>query len=295
MSSTTVRKSAGVLRRRETLVGLAFVLPCMLLFLVFRFGPAVAGIALSFFDYSVDAGATFLGVGNYTRLFDDKLFWAALRVTVIYTVIAVPLSLVASTGMALLTRRAFKGVRFFRSVFFLPFVTSLVLAGVVFSWILSSDGPWAALMSVFGLPENWLANDVLVLPAIALLSVWKGFGYGMLIILARLQDLPPELEEAAVTDGAGGWQRFRYIVLPQLRPALFFVAILETVGSFQVFDSIYVMTGGGPARASYTLVFLLYDSGFKFFELGYAATIGVMLFVMTLVIAIIQRLLFGRD
>jgi multiple sugar transport system permease protein len=267
----------------------------MLLFLVFRFGPAVAGVGLSFFEYSVDAGATFLGFDNFTRLFADDLFWHALRITVIYTVIAVPLSLVTSTGMALLTRRAFRGVRFFRSVFFLPFVTSLVLAGVVFSWILSSDGPWAALMSVVGLPENWLANDFLVLPAIALLSVWKGFGYGMLIILARLQDLPAELEEAAVTDGAGGWQRFRHIVLPQLRPALFFVAILDTVGSFQVFDSIYVMTGGGPARASYTLVFLLYDSGFKFFELGYAATIGVMLFVMTLVIAIIQRLLFGRD
>lgn len=298
MSSSSIARTPGrgfFSQNREAAIGIAFVLPCMVLFLLFRFGPTVAGVLLSFYDYTIGSAATFIGGQNFQRLFTDDLFWQALRITVGYTAIAVPMSLAVSVGMALLTRRAFRGVRFFRSVFFLPVVTSFVLAGVVFSWLLSTRGPWAALMNLLGLPQDWLAHDLLVIPSIAMLAVWKGFGYGMLIILARLQDVPRELEEAAVTDGANGWKRFWHIIFPQLRPALFFVTVLETVGSFQVFDAIYVLTGGGPGRASYTLVFMLYEKGFQSFELGYAATIGVVLFVMTFALAVVQRFFLGRD
>ncbi|MEO3764763.1 sugar ABC transporter permease [Streptomyces sp. B5E4] len=290
------KRRSGPHARREARIGLLFVLPCFLLFLAFRFGPAVAGVLMSFTDYTLTGGGSFIGADNFTRLKDDPLFWDALQVTVIYTVLAVPGTIAVSVGLALLTRRAFRGSKVFRSVFFLPVVTSLVLAATVFVWIFSTGGPWSTAMGWTGLPEeSWLSHDTLVVPALALVGIWSRFGYGMLILLARMQDIPRELEEAALTDGAGPWQRFRYIVLPQLRPALFFLAVIETTASFQVFDAVYTMTGGGPANSSYTLVFQLYDAGFKYFDLGYAAAIGVALFALTLVVALIQRLTIGKD
>ena len=284
------------LRRQQARTGLLFVLPCVVLFAAFRFGPAIAAAALSLTDYTIGGGTNWIGLENFRRLAGDPTFWTAVRVTIVFTVLSVPLSLLTSVGMALLTRRTTIGTRFFRSVFFLPVVTSLVLAGVVFTWVFSDGGPWSSILGALGLPrQSWLADSALVIPALVLVSVWSRFGYGMLIILARLQDLPAELEEAAMTDGANAWQRFRYIVLPQLRPVLFFLAVIETTVSFQVFDTVYVMTGGGPVRASYTLVYALFDQGFRYFDLGYASAIGVALFVMTLVVALIQRLTLGRE
>ncbi|MEU4712852.1 sugar ABC transporter permease [Micromonospora purpureochromogenes] len=281
---------------REAGTALLFVLPFLMLFALFRFGPAIAGVVLGFTDYAIGGDTSFVGVENFRRLVDDPTFWSALRVTVIFTALSVPLSMLASLGMALLTRRAFRGAKLFRSVFFLPVVTSLVLAGVVFSWVFADGGPWSRAMGALGLPQqSWLADSVLVIPALVLVAVWSRFGYGMLILLARMQDIPAELEEAALTDGASAWQRFRYVTLPQLRPALFFVALIETTVAVQVFDMIYVMTGGGPVRSSYSLVYLLYDQGFKYFDLGYASAIGVALFVMTIVVALVQRLTLGRE
>ncbi|MGW2214717.1 carbohydrate ABC transporter permease [Nonomuraea sp. NPDC001684] len=277
-------------RRWEARTGLLFVLPCLLLFLLFRFGPSVAGVLLGFFDSSIGASPEWTGVDNYRRMAADPVFWESLRITLIYTILYVPASMAASVGMALLVRRAFRGAAFFRSVFFLPVVTSLVLAGTVFTWLFSSEGPITKLTG-----QSWLASTTLVIPALVIVSVWSRFGYGMLIVLARLQDLPRELEEAALTDGASTWQRFRYIVAPQLRPALFFVAVIETTNSFQVFDLVYVMTGGGPAHGSFTLVMALYEQAFKNFDFGYASAIGVALFVMTLVVALVQRLVIGRS
>ncbi|MFI6387971.1 carbohydrate ABC transporter permease [Nonomuraea sp. NPDC050547] len=276
--------------RWEARTGLLFVLPCLLLFLAFRFGPSIAGVLLGFFEFGIGESPAFTGLDNFRRMAGDPVFWDSLQVTLIYTVLYVPISMAASVGMALLVRRSFRGARFFRSVFFLPVVTSLVLAGTVFTWLFSSEGPITKLTGL-----SWLASPTLVLPALVIVSVWSRFGYGMLIVLARLQDLPRELEEAALSDGASTWQRFRHIVLPQLRPALFFVAVIETTTSFQVFDLVYVMTGGGPAHGSFTLVMALYEQGFKNFEFGYASAIGVALFVMTLVVALIQRLIIGRS
>lgn len=278
------------------MVGLLFVLPVLVLFLVFRFGPAAAGLGLSFFKYSPGGPLSAVGLDNFHRLVADQVFWSSLRVTVYYSALAVPLSLVVSTLLALLIRRRFRGAGFFRSVFFLPVITSMVAAGAVFQWVFSSDGPVATTLKAMGLPgDSWLGSNTLVVPALVIVSVWSRFGFGMLILLARLQDVPRELEEAATTDGANAWQRFRFIVLPELRPAMFFLAIIETTASFQVFDLVYMMTGGGPAGSSYTLVFDLYDQGFKYFDLGYASAIGVALLVMTLVVAIVQRLTLGGD
>ena len=153
--------------------------------------------------------------------------------------------------------------------------------------------PWPAL--AIAAPKTWLGSTVLVIPAIVVVGVWSRFGYGMMILIAALQDVPRELEEAALVDGANAWQRFRWIILPHLRPTFFFLAVIETMAAFQVFDVIYVMTQGGPANASYSLVYMLYDQGFRYFDYGYAAAVGVALFLMTLVVALIQRLVIGKQ
>lgn len=284
-----------ILARREARIALLFVLPAFLLFLAFRFGPTIAGVALSLFDYDITGEIEWRGLDHFQRLVADPLFWRALTTTLMYTLLAVPLSLVLSTAMALGVRRAFRGSRFFRSIFFLPVITSLVLAGAIFIWIFSSSGPWSSLMTPLGLGGSWLASTILVVPAIVIVGVWSRFGYGMMIMIAAMQDIPRELEEAALVDGANAWQRFRWIVLPHLRPTVFFLAVIETTAAFQVFDVIYVMTQGGPANASYSLVYLVYDQGFRYFDYGYAAAAGVALFIMTLVVALIQRLVIGKQ
>lgn len=298
-TATTAKKPAGrisrVLARREARVAFLFVLPAFLLFIAFRFGPSIAGVALSLFDYDISGEIAWRGLDHFQRLVADPLFWRALGTTLVYTLLAVPISLVLSTAMALGVRRAFRGARFFRSIFFLPVITSLVLAGSIFVWIFSSNGPWSALMSPLGLGGSWLGSTILVIPAIVVVGVWSRFGYGMMIMIAAMQDIPRELEEAALVDGANAWQRFRWIILPHLRPTIFFLAVIETTAAFQVFDVIYVMTQGGPANASYSLVYLLYDQGFRYFDYGYAAAVGVALFVMTLAVALIQRLMIGRQ
>lgn len=296
-TSTAPPKStvARVLARREARVAFLFVLPAFLLFIAFRFGPTIAGVGLSFFEYDISGEIAFKGLANFQRMVADPLFWRALGTTVLYTIFAVPISLVLSTLMALGVRRAFRGARFFRSIFFLPVITSLVLAGSIFVWIFSGSGPWSQLMAPLGLGGSWLGSTVLVIPAIVIVGVWSRFGYGMMIMIAAMQDIPRELEEAALMDGANSWHRFRSIILPHLKPTVFFLAVIETTAAFQVFDVIYVMTQGGPAHASYSLVYMLYDQGFKYFDYGYAAAIGVALFVMTLAVALIQRLAIGRQ
>lgn len=280
----------------EARIGLYFALPMFLLFIIFRFGPAIAGVLLSFFDYDITKSSIeFEGLANFQRMLGDARFWEAMRVTITYAILAVPLVLFVSLVMALSIRRRFRGVAFFRSVFFLPVVTSLVLAGTVFVWVFSSEGPVSVISQWFGGEGgSWLNDKALVIPALVLVGVWSRFGYGMLILLAALQEVPRELEEAAMMDGAGAWRRFWTVVFPQIKPSLFFLAIIETTGSFQVFDLIYTMTQGGPARGSYTLVYMIYDQGFKYYDFGYASALGVALFVVTLIIAFVQHKVLGE-
>lgn len=297
MTSATARErwSSGLLARRESRIALLFVLPALLLFIAFRFGPAIVGVVLSLFDFTIYGDIEWRALDHFARLLADPLFYRALGTTLLYTALAVPISLLLSMVMALGVRRAFRGSRFFRSIFFLPVITSLVLASSVFIWIFSEDGPWSHLMGPLGLGGSWLASPYLVIPALVVVGVWSRFGYGMMIFIAALQDVPRELEEAALVDGANAWHRFWAIVFPQVRPAVFFLAVIETAAAFQVFDVIFAMTGGGPAHASYSLVYMLYDQGFKYMNFGYAAAVGVALFVMTLVVALIQRSLIGRQ
>jgi multiple sugar transport system permease protein len=200
-----------------------------------------------------------------------------------------------SLGTALLLNAVIFMRGLFRSMLFLPYVTSFVFAGIIWRWIYEFDGLLNGLLTKVDLgPVQVLESSSLVLPALAVVSCWKGFGYSMLILLAGLKAIPGSYMEAARVDGAGAWQRFRSITLPLLKPALFFVLVIETISSFQVFDTIYVMTGGGPAKASYTLIYGIYERGFRFFEFGYAATWGMVLFAIVLAISLIQRRFLGR-
>jgi multiple sugar transport system permease protein len=283
-------------RLREPATGLLFVLPMLALFVVFRFLPIAGSVGMSFTDYRINGQWDPVGLENYSRLLSDPVFLASLRVTLVYAVIYVPLTVGAALGTALLLNALVFARGLFRGVLFLPYVTSFVLAGVIWRWVYEFDGLINGLLVKFGMePVGFLQESELVLPSLAVVAAWRGFGYSMLILLAGLKSIPTSYLEAARVDGAGPWQRFRYVVLPQLRPVLFFVLVVETIAAFQVFDTIYVMTGGGPTRASYSLVYALFDQGFQFFDFGYAATMGIGLFVVILVISLVQRWLLDRE
>lgn len=268
----------------------------LVLFLVFRFVPAFGAAGMSLTDYQISGEWNFTGADNYVRLFNDPIFLGSLRVTVVYAAIYVPLTVLVAMGTALLLNSVIFMKGLFRGMLFLPYVTSFVFAGVIWRWIYDFDGLLNGLLAGLDLgPVGFLDDTALVLPSLALVQVWKGFGYSMLILLAGLKSIPISYLEAARIDGATAWQRFRFIMLPLVRPALFFVVVIETIGAFQTFDMIYVMTGGGPSRASYNLIYALYDQGFKFFDLGYAATIGVVLFVLVFVVSMIQRRILDRS
>lgn len=285
-----------LLTSRGALVAYAFIFPYVAFFLAFRIIPALYGVLLSFGDYSLSGRFELVGLDNFARLVSDHVFWNSLRVTGIYAALTIPLSVVLSLVMAQLCNRTLRGMSIYRSLFFLPVVTSPVLSGIIFIWVFSGDGPINTALSGIGLGlGNWLQSRILVLPALALVSAWSNFGYNMLILLAGMLAIPKDYYEAAELDGAGAWQRFRFMTLPLLKPAIFFVLVLETVRSFQAFDTIYVMTGGGPARDSYTLTYMIFDQGFGYFEFGYASAVGVVLLVITLAFSLIQRRLIGRS
>ncbi len=277
--------------------GYGFILPVLVLFVTFRIWPTINGFLLSFQDYRLMGGSTWLGLEHYRYLLQDDLFWHSLRVTLLYAAIAVPLTTALALGLALLINQAMRGIGFYRAIYFLPYVTSLVMVAVIWKWVYRNDGGLLNnILTSIGLPGvDWLTSSTMVLPSLAIMATWKGVGYAMMILLAGLKAIPDSLHEASAVDGATGAQTFWRVTLPLLKPVLFFVIVIETIGSFQVFDAIYVMTGGGPVRASYSLVYLLYDEGFKFQNFGYASAIGVVLFLIVFSVTMIQRFMFGRD
>lgn len=283
-------------RRREAIAGVLFVLPTLVIFALFKFLPIAGAGAMSLTQFRLNGDIEFLGTANYERLFADPHFWHSLWVTLAYVLIFVPLIIAVSLAGAVLLNRLLRFSGLFRSLLFVPYLCSFVLAGIIWKWIFASDGPLNAVITSVGLePVPFLSgNQWLVLASLAAVAIWKGFGYSMLIFLAGLKSQPAEVHEAATIDGAGPWKAFWHITLPLLKPVLFFVLVIETIVGFQVFDTIYVMTGGGPARASYSLIYFLYDQGFKFFDFGYAAAIGMVLFAIVLILSLIQRGFFER-
>lgn len=274
-----------------------FLAPALGLIGVFFVLPVCAALLLGFTDFDLYALADrstvrVTGLRNYTALLDSALFWQALRNTAYFALVGGPLSIAVSLAAALLVNtRATKYKAFFRSVLFVPFVTTLVAVAVVWRYLYHPQyGLFNWLLAQVGIaPIDWLGNPTFAMPAIILVAIWKGFGYNMLVFVAGLQGIPDDLYEAARLDGAGPWQQFRHITWPMLRPTMFFVTIITMVGMFQLFAEPYVMTQGGPLRATTSLVLLMYEEGFRWWRMGYAAAVAVILFVLIFVFTLVQR------
>lgn len=305
MSSTVAQSTDAAQKRkkswwataRDPMTGLIFVLPTLVLFAVFKFIPTFGAAGMSLTEYRINGDVEFIGLDNYARLFDDDIFLSALWASLLYALLYVPMVFLMGFATALLLHHVARFRGFFRGALFLPYVTSSVLAAILWLWVFASDGLINGLRTQAGLDTIGFlsASQISVLTSIAIVATWRGFGYPMLILLAGLKNIPEELNEAAMVDGAGPIRRFFKITVPLMRPVIFFVMVIDTIVAFQVFDLIYVMTGGGPARASHTLVFMLYEQGFQFFDFGYAATIGVAIFMIVLVISLIQRIFLDKD
>ncbi|HEU5218549.1 MAG TPA: sugar ABC transporter permease [Gemmatimonadales bacterium] len=276
--------------RAESRAGWGFVTPALLLVGVFFAVPVVSAFLLSFTDFDIysigDVASTrFIGLKNYRDLAEMPLFWTALRNTIYFVVVGGPLSAAASLAAALMVNsRLTRFKPFFRSALFAPWVTTLVAVALVWRYIYHPQyGILNALLGHLGIgPIDWLGNPHWAMPSIILLSVWKNFGYNMLVFLAGLQSIPEELYEAAALDGAGVWHRFRHITLPILGPTFVFVGVVTMIASFQIFSEPYVMTQGGPLKSTTTLVLLMYEQGFRWWRLGLSASIAMVLFLLTL-------------
>jgi multiple sugar transport system permease protein len=284
------------LARQEELIAYAFILPSLLGFVVFLVVPMVASLGISLYDWELLTPPKFVGLKNFATLFTDRVFKDVVVNTVYYTFGLVPINLVVSLGLALWLNTKLRGLTLYRMAFFLPVVTVTVAVALIWRWMYE---PRAGIIDValrsVGLPgPAWLGDANWAMPALILMSVWKGFGYNMVLFLAGLQGIPVALYEAAMLDGASAWQRFWRITLPLLSPTVFLAVVLTVISSFQVFDQAYVMTNGGPAGATNTIVLYIYQNGFQFFRMGYASAIAWVLFGVIFVFTLLQMRLQGR-
>ncbi|MEO7502085.1 MAG: sugar ABC transporter permease [Gemmatimonadaceae bacterium] len=273
-----------------------FLAPALLLIFVFFFLPVAASLVLSVTDFDLygiadPANTRFVGLGNYSRLLQTPDFWAALRNTFYFAFVGGPLTIAVALSAALLLSSKlvrFKG--FFRTVYFTPFVTTLVAVAIVWRYLYHTRyGLFNYALSYVGIgPIDWLGDPHWAMPAIILMAVWKSFGYNMLIFIAGLQSIPEELYDAAEIDGAGAFRRFFSITLPMLMPTLVFVSVVTMIGYFQLFAEPYVMTQGGPLRSTTSVVLLMYEEGFRWWRMGYAAAIAFVLFVVILIATLLQ-------
>jgi len=282
----------------------AFVAPALTLIGVFFVVPVVASIALSLTDFDIYAVASranlrVVGVENYRRLLRDPLFWVALRNTIVFVVVGGPLSIGLSLAAAvLLSARMVRWRALFRTIFFLPVVTTLVAIAIVWRYLYHPRfGLLNAALSSLGMgPIDWLGDPRFAMPAIILMAVWKNFGFNMVIFIAGLQSIPERVYEAASVDGAHAAAQFRWVTLPMLAPTFLFVLVITMIGYFQLFAEPYVMTQGGPSHATLSIVLLMYLRGFRWWTMGYAAALAFVLFVIILALTLVTlRLRSGTD
>jgi len=279
-----------------------FVAPALTLIVVFFVGPVLAAIVLSFTDFDLYAladprAARWVGLRNYSRVLQEPLFWQALRNTLYFALVGGPLTVAASLGAALLVNaRALRWKGTARAVFFAPFVTTLVAVAIVWRYLYHPRyGLLNWMLGHVGVqPIDWLGDPRWAMPAIILMATWKNFGYNMLIFIAGLQNIPRELHEAAALDGATPFQRFRHVTIPMLAPTMFFVVIVTMIGYLQLFTEPYVMTQGGPLRATTSLVLYMYEEGFRWWRLGVAAAIAFLLFLVIVLFTLLQRRISPR-
>jgi multiple sugar transport system permease protein len=270
-----------------------FIAPGVILFLVWTVYPLLNMLVMSFFQWNLIKPSVFIGLDNYAKAFSDPIFWQALRNTIMYAVISVPGQLILGLGVALLVNQKLPFRSFFRTMFYLPVVSSWLVVSLIFMYLYNSQ---AGLLNYFlkdilhVIPTNqaWLQNPVTALVAICVLGIWKGIGWTMVIFLAGLQSVPPTLYESAAIDGATTWKRFWHITLPLIRPTVTFATVMLSIGAFNVFIQVYVMTNGGPQHSTETLMTYMYSEAFKFLDLGYGASLSWIFTIGIFVISILE-------
>jgi ABC-type sugar transport system permease subunit len=285
-------------RRRGYLLALVFVLPAIVNFAIFRYLPIFAAIRSSLWQYSLLGGyGEFIGLQAYLRMLEDPIFWKSLWVTTAYVLMKVPTQIALSMGLALLLQRESRFAAVVRSAIFAPVVTSIVVISVIWALMYHVQlGLINSIITSLGLPRvAFLSNPRLALVAIVIMMVWKEIGFSMIILMAGLKGIPDMYFEAARIDGASGWQQFWRITLPLLRRVLMFVVVTQTIFSFQVFVPVYTMTKGGPLDATKVIVYYIYQNGFLFQDMGYAAAISTVTLVILLVVSAGQMWLLRSE
>ena len=297
MAQALKPKTSSTRRRRNILAGYLFIAPAGLGLLIFIFIPTIFAFVMSFFDWSMTKESIFVGLKNYQTAFNDALFYNAIKVTLQYIVYHIPASLILAFFMALAIRQGIRGANFFRAAFVLPWITTPII--IAYIWNLLLDGTFGVI--------NYLTKCVGIdlapmfstmwwpMVSIALVNMWIFCGYHMMIFTAGLGNIPVTLYEAAKIDGANRVQRLTRITVPLMRPTIMFACITSLIGSFQVFDLAYGMYNGGPGDATRTYYFLLYTNAFKYFKMGYASALAVILFVILVIATFVQYRFFSKN
>ncbi|PLR95952.1 carbohydrate ABC transporter permease [Bacillus sp. T33-2] len=283
--------------KRNQLTPYLFLLPGSIILGAFIFYPMLNAIWLSFTDYNMVTQASFTGLENYKKLFADELFWKVLGQTFLYLIIVVPALVILPIFLAILVNQQVKGIAFFRSAYYVPVVTSMVVVGIMWKWVYADTGILNYLLQATGIidsPVHWLTSTSTSIFAVMAVTIWKGLGYYMVIYLAGLQSIPSDLYEAADIDGASKWKQILHITIPLLMPSIMIVSIMSSISAMKVFEEIYVMTGGGPLNSSKTLVFYIYQQAFEKLQMGYASAAGVILFLLTLVLSVFNLRFMGK-
>ncbi|SED58238.1 carbohydrate ABC transporter permease [Ruania alba] len=291
------RARSSRLTLRNTFIGWTFILPNFIGFAVLTLVPVLILFYLAFTSWNAFGQADWIGLENFERLLTDGTFHTALANTAYYALMHIPLTLAASLGLALLLNHKMRGIAFFRTVAFFPYITSIVAIAVVWNMLFSPDsGPINQFLMAVGIdnPPGWTTSASWSMPSIVLVSVWREMGYYMLLFLAGLQAIPRELYEAARVDGAHAVQRFWNVTVPSLRPTTFFVTVILTIQSFKILDLILVMTDGGPGTSTLVLAQYIYRKGFEENDFGYASAVAVVLFFICLALTVVQFLLNKR-
>ena len=287
-------------KQRSTLIAWGFIAPALILLSLSVLAPALMALVISFTQTGLDVTEPlkFIGLTNFQRLLSDPIFYQVLGTTLIYLFGVVPPIVIGALTLAVLVNRVLPGVHILRAAFYTPVLVSIVVAAIAFRWLYAENGlinGWlGALIGQGFIPIDFLTNPFLALPSVMLVTLWKGLGYYMVIFLGGLQGIPTELYEAAELDGSEGWRKHVDITLPLLRPYVTLVAVISAIAATKVFEEVFLMTQGGPADSTRTLVYYVYDQAFAELEISYACTVGLALFLLVLLLTAI-RLAFGGE
>lgn len=285
----TAARSKALLKRDA--VGYLFLAPSLIFFTTFLLFPVIFSLYLSFHQWNMfGTDTTFIGISNYAQILSSEEFWDVMSNTLIYTMGTVPLNMVLALIFATFLSRNIRGKKFLRAALFTPVIISPVAAAVIWRWIYEPNfGLLNYVLNLLGINSvNWLNDPTAAMSAMIIMGVWKTFGFNMILFTAGLAGIPDQYYEAAELDGSNAWQRFWHITIPLLSPTTFFILVISVIGSFQVFDLVYVLTSGGPLGSTKVLVFYLYEHAFKFFNMGYASAVAYLMFGLIFVLTLLQ-------